>query len=223
MLDVATINLAAALSTFALILPAELPDKTFIATLVLATRFRRWPVWIGVAAAFFVQSAIAVSLGGLLSLLPTRLVATAAALLFLIGALLLLRGGLESGRAAQNEAQKMRTEEEEALDEVAARVGATDSVRGTSSLRIAATSFLVLFVAEWGDLSQLLTAGQAARTGEPLSVFLGAWTALVIVSGVAVLAGSWLQQRIPLHRVRFISAAILAILAVIAISEVVRG
>jgi putative Ca2+/H+ antiporter (TMEM165/GDT1 family) len=219
---VASIDPAAALSTFALILPSELPDKTFVATLVLATRYRKGPVWIGVAAAFFVQCAIAVTLGGLLSLLPSRLVAAAAATLFAIGSIVLLRGGLESRRAAEAEAAEMLDEESQALDEVAARVGASGE-GSTSTMRIAATSFLVLFVAEWGDLSQLLTAGQAARTGEPLSVFIGAWSALLVVSGLAVLAGSWLQQRIPLHRVRFVSAAILAVLTVVAISEVIRG
>lgn len=218
----ASIDPAASLSTFALILPSELPDKTFVATLVLATRYRKGPVWIGVAGAFFVQCAIAVTLGGLLSLLPSRLVAAAAATLFAIGAIVLLRGGLESRRAAEAEAAEVQTQEAQALDEVAARVGATGEGQ-TSTLRIVATSFLVLFVAEWGDLSQLLTAGQAARTGEPLSVFIGAWTALLVVSGLAVLAGSWLQQRIPMHRVRFVSAGILAILTVVAIIEVIRG
>jgi len=220
--DVASIDPAAALSTFALILPSELPDKTFVATLVLATRYRKGPVWIGVAAAFFVQCTIAVTLGGLLSLLPSRLVAAAAATLFAIGAIVLLRGGLESRRAAEAETAAMLDEESQALDEVAARVGAAGEGH-TSTVRIVATSFLVLFVAEWGDLSQLLTAGQAARTGEPLSVFIGAWTALLVVSGLAVVAGSWLQQRIPMHRVRFVSAAILAVLTVVAIIEAIRG
>jgi Ca2+/H+ antiporter, TMEM165/GDT1 family len=217
----ATIDPAAALSTFALILPAELPDKTFIATLVLATRFRRFPVWLGVASAFFVQTLIAVTLGGLLSLLPTRVVAAAAAVLFAIGAIVLFRGGLESRREAEAERAELLDEEAAALDEAAARMGADEG--RTSGWKIFATSFVVLFVAEWGDLSQLLTAGQAARTGEPLSVFLGAWTALVVVSGAAVLAGAWLQKRVPLQRVRFISAGILAVLTVVALVEVVRG
>jgi len=215
------IDVGAAVSTFALILPAELPDKTFVATLVLATRFRHLPVWIGVSAAFFVQTLIAVTLGGLLSLLPTRLVAAAACLLFIIGAIFLFRGGMESRREAEAESQEMLAEEAKELEDVAQRVGVVEGE--ASPMKIAATAFLVLFVAEWGDLSQLLTAGQAARTGEPLSVFIGAWTALVIVGGAAVLAGTWLQRRIPLQRVRFISAGILTILAVIAAAGAIRG
>ena len=93
MLDIAVIGLS-----FILILPAELPDKTFIATLVLSTRYRRLPVWIGVAAAFAVQSAVAVTAGGLLSLLPQRLVLGLTFLLFAAGAVLMLVSGLGHAR-----------------------------------------------------------------------------------------------------------------------------
>ncbi|MEI6363909.1 MAG: TMEM165/GDT1 family protein, partial [Actinomycetes bacterium] len=60
------IDLVIVLTTFALIFPAELPDKTFIATLVLSTRYRHLWVWIGAVAAFGVQMVIAVVAGGLL-------------------------------------------------------------------------------------------------------------------------------------------------------------
>ncbi len=59
-------DLTAFVVTFALILPAEIPDKTFIATLVLSTRYRPFVVWLGVGAAFAVQSAIAVGAGQVL-------------------------------------------------------------------------------------------------------------------------------------------------------------
>ena len=197
------IDLAVIATTFALILPAELPDKTFIATLVLATRFRHLWVWIGVAAAFFVQMLIAVVAGGLLALLPQRLVLGVTLVLFVIGAFILIRGGLAS-RASEQRAQQ------EEADEVAER---THGDATTTPLRTISISFVVLFTAEWGDLSQLLTAGLAARTGQPLSVFLGSWLALLLVSGLAVLAGSWLRARVPLWRIRLVSGGILTILA----------
>lgn len=197
------IDLAVLATTFALILPAELPDKTFIATLVLATRFRHLWVWIGVAAAFFVQVLIAVVAGGLLALLPQRLVLGVTFVLFAVGAFILIRGGLAS-RAAEQRAQQ------EEADEVAERAHGDST---TTPLRTIGISFVVLFTAEWGDLSQLLTAGLAARTGQPLSVFLGSWLALLLVSGLAVLAGSWLRSRVPLWRIRLVSGGILTILA----------
>lgn len=197
------IDLAIIATTFALILPAELPDKTFIATLVLATRFRHLWVWIGVAAAFFVQVLIAVLAGGLLALLPQRIVLGATFALFAAGAVIMIRGGLAS-RAVELQAQQ------EEADEVAERAQAKQV---TSAWRTVVVSFVVLFTAEWGDLSQLLTAGLAARTGDPVSVFLGSWTALLVVSGLAVLAGSWLQARVPIWRIRLVSGVILTALA----------
>ena len=67
---VAAVDLAPFFVTLVLLIPAELPDKTFIATLVLSTRFRPFWVWVGVSAAFAVQTTIAVAAGQLLALLP---------------------------------------------------------------------------------------------------------------------------------------------------------
>ena len=210
MLDLATVGLA-----FILIFPAELPDKTFIATLVLSTRYRRLAVWIGVALAFAVQSAIAVAAGGLLSLLPQRLVLGITFLLFAAGAILMLVSGL---RARSAEKAEEANEAEEFEKSAARHAGAS-----TSTLRITITSFIVLFTAEWGDLSQLLTAGLAARTGEPFSVFLGAWVALILVAGIAVLIGGWLQKRVAMWRIRLVSAAVLAALAAWTLVEFIQA
>ena len=208
--DLATIGL-----TLLLIFPAELPDKTFIATLVLSTRYRRWAVWCGVALAFAVQSAIAVAAGGLLSLLPDRLVLGVTSALFAVGAIIMLVSGLRARRAEAADEER----EAQEFEESASRHGG-DS---TSTLRIVIMSFVVLFTAEWGDLSQILTAGLAARTGPPLSVFLGAWLALILVAGIAVVVGGWLQRRVAMWRIRLVSAAVLAALAVWTLVEFVQA
>ena len=207
------IDLAIVATTFLLIFPAELPDKTFIATLVLATRFRHLWVWLGTISAFFVQVLIAVTAGGLLALLPQRLVLGITFVLFAVGAVIMIRGGLASRTV---EAQVEADEEAE----VAIRAVEQNP---TSPLRIYATSFLILFTAEWGDLSQLLTAGLAARTDNPVSVFIGSWSALAVVSGIAVLAGSWLRGRIPIWRIRLISGVILSALAIWTAIEFVQA
>jgi putative Ca2+/H+ antiporter (TMEM165/GDT1 family) len=208
-------DVGVALTAFALVFPAELPDKTFVATLVLATRFRPLWAWTGVVLAFAVQCAIAVTAGGLLSLLPGRWVAALSAALFAAGAVLMLRSGLAGRRAAQEAEAAEEAEFAEAAERAAAG--------GASVFRQIAASFGVLFLAEWGDLSQLLTAGLAASTGEPLSVGVGAWLALACVAGIAVTAGRWLTARVPLHRVSLISAGILAVLAVITGYEAITG
>src|SRR3954454_15723264 len=99
-------SLSALLTAFVLIVRVELPDKTFIATLVLATRYRPLIAWIGVGLAFAVQCVVAVTAGGVLSRLPTTPVAVAAALLFAVGAVILWRG------AATADEEEAETEEE---------------------------------------------------------------------------------------------------------------
>jgi putative Ca2+/H+ antiporter (TMEM165/GDT1 family) len=197
-----TVDWQAFFTTFLVILPSELPDKSFIATLVLATRYQRGWVWLGVSLAFAVQTTIAVVAGGLIGLLPQAAVLGAATALFAAGAIILFRGGLRSRTAAKSEADAE-------ADEVRER---THTV--TRSWQAAGVAFMVIFVAEWGDLTQLLTAGLVARTGDPISVGLGAWLALITISAAAVLVGGWLQSRVPLWRVRLISGFVLTGLAI---------
>jgi putative Ca2+/H+ antiporter (TMEM165/GDT1 family) len=200
------VDLTVLATAYAVIFPVELPDKTFVATLVLATRYRPVLVWTGVSLAFVVQCAVAVAAGGLVSLLPTAVVAGLAGLLFLAGAVLLWRG-----------AEAADHEEEAAEGDFAART--TGEVRG---VRVVATSFAVLFLAEWGDLSQLFTAGLAAKYADPVSVFAGSWLALVTVAGLAVLVGRTLLRFVRLSTVRRVAAAICLVLALLAAYDVVR-
>jgi putative Ca2+/H+ antiporter (TMEM165/GDT1 family) len=205
------LDLGVLLATFAVIFPAELPDKSFIATLVLATRYPRLWVWLGATLGFGIQMVIAVAAGQVLSLLPRELVLGVTAALFVVGAVLLIRGGL---RAKADE----EADEAEEQAEIAARARPA-----TGGMAAFATTFAVIFTAEWGDLTQLIAAGQAARTDSPLSVFLGSWGALTAVAGLGVLTGAWLQRHVPLWRVRLISGALLAVLAAITVYELVRG
>jgi putative Ca2+/H+ antiporter (TMEM165/GDT1 family) len=194
--------LSVVLAAFVLILPVELPDKTLFATLVLATRFPPLPVFVGVGAAFGLQVAIAVTAGSLLSLLPGALVSAVVAVLFLTGAVLLWR---EARKGAEDEEAAVQARE------------------NTSFLRATAISFGVLFAAEWGDLSQLATAGLAARYAEPVSVFVGAWAALLLISGLAAFLGRKLADRLPVALLHRIAAGLFTIFAVIAIVETVRA
>ena len=187
------------LTAFVAIAPVELPDKTFVATLVLSTRYPPLPVWLGVVAAFGVQSLVAVLAGTLLAQLPTRPVALVAAALFAVGAVILLRA-----------ARRGEPSEEESAAEYADKIA-----EPRTGWRAAGASFLVLFTAEWGDLSQLLTAGLVASGKPALPVFIGSWAALAAVSGTAVLLGRWLMKRVKLSLVRYVAASICAVLAVV--------
>jgi len=200
-------DLAVVATTFALIFPVELPDKTFVASLVLATRYRPLLVWIGVSLAFLVQTVVAVTAGGLLSLLPKPVVIGASAVLFLVGAVVLWRG-----------AKNADAEEAAAEEEFAGK--AAGEAHG---VKVVATSFGVLFLAEWGDLSQLLTAGLAARYHDPLSVFVGSWIALVLVAGLAAVIGRTLLRYVRLATIRRVGALVCLLLAGLATYELVQS
>lgn len=200
-------SLVAALTAFIAVAPVELPDKTFVATLVLSTRYRPLAVWVGVVAAFGVQCLVAVLAGTLISQLPRRPVELVAAALFAVGAVILLRG------ARRGEQSEQEAEQEYADRTAVPRTG----------WRAAGASFLVLFTAEWGDLSQLLTAGLVASGKPALPVFIGSWLALAAVSGTAVLLGRWLMKRIKLSLVRYVGATVCGVLAVITVLSAVTG
>ena len=187
--------------TFAAIFVVELPDKTFLATLVLATRYRPLFVWIGVSLAFAVQTTVAVLLGHAVSFLPEALVHSVAATMFLLGAVLLFREG--------------RSHHQSSGEEYVA------NARDVHGVRQVLACFLVLFAAEWGDLSQLGTITLVARFEDPIGVFVGALGALMTVSALAVLVGRQLLARMPLHVLHYIGAAVCLVLAVITLAELV--
>ena len=191
---------------FGAIFVVELPDKTFIATLVMSTKMRPLFVWIGVGLAFLVQTAVAVGIGKAASFLPEQLIHTVAAVMFVIGAIILLRAARTAD--ADESAQE---------DEFAAK---SDSA--AHGLKVVVTSFLVLFAAEWGDLSQLLTISLVAKYDDPVSVFLGAWGALLAVSGLAVIVGRLLLQRIRLSVLHYVGAAVCVFMAALTVWEMTR-
>jgi putative Ca2+/H+ antiporter (TMEM165/GDT1 family) len=197
-------TLAVAAVVFGTIFVVELPDKTFIATLVLSTRFRPLLVWFGVTAAFLLQTLVAVLVGGLLAQLPRTPVQLVAALMFLVGGVILIRG---AGSADE--------EEKETEEEFSHKGAAT-----ATGLKAVATSFVVLFLAEWGDLSQLFTASMVLRYEEPLSVFVGAFAALAAVSGLAALLGRALLTRIHLSTIRRIGGGVCLLIAALTVLEI---
>ena len=190
-------SLTIALLTFAVIFPAELPDKSLMASLVLGTRFRTLPVWLGASAAFLLHVLIAVAAGGLLRLLPPTVVEIVVTVLFAIGAAILL----------------LRPEED---------ADTASDAPPTSTTRAFWTSFGVVFVGEWGDITQLATANLAARYDDPLSVGVGAALALTSVVGLVLLAGDRLLRRIPLVWVRRGAGVLMAVLAVLSLISVFR-
>ncbi len=198
------------MTVFALIFVGELPDKTAVAGLVLGTRYPwRW-AFAGIAAAFLTHVVIAVTAGSLLTLLPHRLLESLVAALFLLGAVLIWREGLED-----------EDEQEAAADGAVA--GDADPDASAGFWRVAALGFGVIFVAEWGDLTQILTANLAAKYHNPLSVGIGAVLGLWAVGLLAILGGRTLLRFLPIKWITRIAAAVMVALAVFSIVEAIRG
>lgn len=173
---------------FPVVFIAELPDKTMFASLVMATKGRPRLVWLGAAGAFLVHVAIATTVGvALFALLPKRALDAVVSAMFLFGAVYAWR---EGGK-----------DEEELVEKEASKHG------------VVLTAFAVIFLAEWGDLTQIVTANLAAKYHSPLSVAAGAVLALWTVAALAVASGQTLLRYMNISTVRKVTAVILLLLA----------
>lgn len=244
-------NLTALLASFGVIFLAELPDKTMVASLVLGSRHRPIHVWVGVAAAFAIHVTLAVAAGSAISLLPSRVVDAVAALLFAVGAVLVLRegrehdseeqdgeqGGEEPGDgadavasagsartgAAGSEAAGSEAAGNAVATAAAARPAVARSGRPNGFLRVAATAFTVVFVAELGDLTQISTANLAARFSAPVEVWLGALLALWSVAALAIAGGRGLLRVLSVRTVTKVAAVAFTVLAALSLIDAIRG
>jgi putative Ca2+/H+ antiporter (TMEM165/GDT1 family) len=184
------------LSIFAVIFVAELPDKTALSALVLATRHRALPVLLGAAAALTIQSAVAVVAGSLLTLLPPRAVHIGSGVLFLVSAIVMW----------------VRHDGGSAPGEDGAQTGFGKSLW---------MSFSMVFLAEWGDLTQIATAGFAARTGKPVVVFCAATAALWAVSALAVLIGNRAGRMLNPKLTKRVAAILFALIGIALVTGLV--
>ncbi len=202
MLDFAVIA-----TVFALVFVGELPDKTAVAGLVLGTKFPWLWAFAGIAAAFLTHVVIAVTAGSLLTLLPKRPVEAVVAVLFLLGAFLIWREGME-------DEDEKEAEEDEAAAGVAADAG---------FWRVAGLGYGVIFVAEWGDLTQILTANLAAKYHDPVSVGIGAVLGLWAVGLLAILGGKTLLRVLPMKWITRVAAVVMVTLAIVSLVNAIRG
>ncbi|GAA3236015.1 TMEM165/GDT1 family protein [Streptomyces sp. XM83C] len=192
------ISLTVTALVFGVVFLAELPDKTALAGLVLGTRYRASYVFAGVAAAFALHVALAVAAGSVLTLLPQQLVHALTGVLFLGGAAMLLL------KKDEGEEEIRRPENQ-------------------SFLKVAGAGFMLILVAEFGDLTQIMTANLAARYDDPLSVGLGAVLALWAVAGLGIVGGRALMKRVPLALITKIAALLMLALGVWSLWEAIAG
>lgn len=183
---------------FGVVFLAELPDKTALAGLVLGTRYRASYVFAGVAAAFAVHVALAVAAGSVLTLLPQQILHALTGVLFLGGAAVLL----------------MKKDEDE---------GEVRKPENQSFWKVSGAGFMLILVAEFGDLTQIMTANLAARYDDPLSVGIGAVLALWAVAGIGIVGGKALMKRVPLKLITKVAALLMLTLGVWSLYEAIAG
>ncbi|HEY7626670.1 MAG TPA: TMEM165/GDT1 family protein [Ilumatobacteraceae bacterium] len=190
--------LQAFLVAFGVVFLAELPDKTMFATIVLTTRYRRpLAVAVGVTLAMTFHSVLAAAVGEGLRHLPRTPTQLGVAIVFVIGGLVLLRG----------------SDTEEGVD--AAPVHGVWGVVGRSAL--------IIGIAEFGDLTQLATVGIVADRGYPVVVATGSVVAHIVVAVLAVLAGRWLQRRMPVRTIRRAAAVLFFLFGVVTAVSALRS
>lgn len=195
------------LLVFAVIFIAELPDKSLFASLILGSRFPAWYVWLGAAAAFTVHVIIAVTAGKLLTFLPHKTLEVVVGLLFLSGALLLFFGK----HGVEEEAPHPKDQP-----------GKTGKKLNSHFWKIFATSFGVVFIGEWGDVTQIATANYAAHFHDPWSVGVGAVLALWAVTGLAVTVGVKALTLVPPKVLQTITGCVLLLFAAISLYSAMR-
>ncbi|MDN3264105.1 TMEM165/GDT1 family protein [Streptomyces sp. CSDS2] len=183
---------------FGVVFLAELPDKTALAGLVLGTRYRASYVFAGVAAAFLLHVVLAVAAGSVLTLLPQQIVHALTGVLFLGGAAMLMLKKDDGEEEVKKPADQ-------------------------SFWKVAGTGFMLILVAEFGDLTQIMTANLAARYDDPVSVGLGAVLGLWAVAGLGIVGGKALMRRVPLRLITQIAAMLMLALGAWSLWEAVAG
>ena len=181
--------LAASGSSYLLIFAAEIGDKSQLVCMVLAARYRAFPVILGSTLAFIFLNTLAVTFGVVItSWMPEAFISAIVAILFAIFGI-----------------HALRMEEESDNENMAI----------TSNHNILMTTFLLIAVAEFGDKTQLAVVALSS-TSIPIAVWLGSTVALITTSILGVLAGRTILQRIPITLLHRISGVIFIILAIFA-------
>jgi putative Ca2+/H+ antiporter (TMEM165/GDT1 family) len=191
-------GLLIAVVVFGTVTVVELPDNSGLATLVLGTRYRPIGVFAGTAAAFAMHAVLAVAGGSLLGLLPHEIVQIVVAVVFLAGAVLVLRADHDDD------------------DEARLKGGAA------GFWPAAVTSFGVIALAELGDLSDITMANLAARYHDPAAVGVGSVLALWLVAALAITGGRGLLRILPMRWISRLAALVMVAMAAVTLGEAIR-
>ncbi|XP_015241056.1 PREDICTED: transmembrane protein 165 [Cyprinodon variegatus] len=209
-------------ASFSVIIVSELGDKTFFIAAIMAMRYNRLTVLTGAILALWVMTCLSVLFGYATTIIPriyTYYVSTA---LFAIFGVRMLREGLkmspDEGQEELEEVQAEIKKKDEELQRSKLANGTPDVEAGTGSTvpqskwpklisPIFIQAFTLTFLAEWGDRSQLTTIILAARE-DPFGVAVGGTIGHCLCTGLAVIGGRMIAQKISVRTVTIIGGIV---------------
>lgn len=185
---------------------AEIGDKTFIMVMLLANKMNKIVLWILATIAMNIMNAISVTIGAIFPLfMPKAVISIVVIALFFTFGLKMLYTGLcskeEDGNDDELEEAKETLERLDALNEKQVPLIDSES-RATqqpkSSWKIWERSQYTLFMfllmcTEWGDVSQVVAIGLAAKYGM-LSIIIGGGLGFALCITFAILLGSVINK-----------------------------
>jgi putative Ca2+/H+ antiporter (TMEM165/GDT1 family) len=186
---------------------SELGDKTFFIAALLAMRHSRRIVFVGVIAALAAMTILSVGLGQVVSLLPKYYVHFATIALFIGFGLKLL---YDASRMPSTSLCDEVTEAKDVIDDSLTKL--------TGKRGILTQSFVLTFLAEWGDRTQMTTITLAA-SGNPFAVTTGAIAGHAICAVIAVMCGRLIAGRISERMVTMIGGGLFIVFGIVTAIE----
>jgi putative Ca2+/H+ antiporter (TMEM165/GDT1 family) len=195
-----------------LITISELGDKTFFIAVILSMQHSRKIVFAGVTAALAAMTVLSVIFGQMLSVLTQGskiYVHYAEIVLFIAFGLKLLY-----------DASKMTAKaEEEVIEEAKEAVEKADlDSKQKSPWSILLKSFILTFIAEWGDRTQIATIALAA-SNNAIGVTAGAILGHAICAAIAVIGGKLIAGKISEKQITLLGGILFIIFGIVAAVE----
>ena len=202
-----------------LITVSELGDKTFFIAVILAMRYSRWLVFLAVLTALALMTVISVLFGQVVSLLPTIYIRYGEIALFLgFGGKLIYDGLQMQNQPPDAEVAEATEIVEQSLAQPFIDRGKLLSFWHSPIIKLFSQGFVMTFLAEWGDRTQIATIGLAAAKN-PWGVTLGAICGHAICTVIAVLGGRFIAGKISEKSITLLGGGLFLIFGGVAIAD----
>ena len=189
---------------------SELGDKTFFIAVILSIHHPRRLVFAGVVAALSAMTVLSVALGQVASLLPKDYIHYAKIVFFIAFGLKLI---YDANKMAVSATEEVAEEAQEAVEKAD-----LDNSQQKSVWSILLKSFVLTFIAEWGDRTQIATIALAAGNN-PIGVTAGAILGHAICAAIAVIGGRLIAGKISERQITFLGGFLFIIFGIVSAIE----